>query len=133
MSEPSIIPTKYVCGTVTACNNCAPTKMQVLCMCLPTLPIIPIPQPSKSSYPVSSCSAPGALTCSSHLPPPPAGLLSFTKICCNLPLAPDLWQDPKPSRSFGIYSCQLHFPPLFFTRAGFLGILDRAYLFFPLR
>lgn len=48
-------------------------------MCLPILPIIPIPQPSKSSYPVSFCSAHGALTRSSHLPPPPADLFSFTK------------------------------------------------------
>lgn len=123
-----------MCGTVTACNSCAPTKMQVQkCVCLPTLPIIPIPQSSKSSYPVSSCSACSALTHSSHLPPPPANLLPFTKICCNLPLAPDLWLDPKASRSFGTYSCQLGFPPIFFMRAGFLGILDWAYLFFQLR
>lgn len=90
--EPAITPTRYVWGTATACN-CAPTKMQLLCMYLPSLPIIPIPQPSKSNYPVSSCCAHNALTRSSHLPPPPADLLSFTKISCNLPLAPDLWQD----------------------------------------
>lgn len=86
-------------------------------MCPPTFPIVPIPQASKSSYPVSSCSSCGALTCSSNLPPPPADLLSFTKICCNLPLAPDLWLDPKASLSYGFYSCWFGFPPIFFKRA----------------
>lgn len=93
-------------------------------MCPPTFPIIPIPQASKSSYPASSCSARSALTCSSNLPPPPADLLSFTKVCCNLPLAPDLQQDPKASHSFDIYSCRLSFPPIFFKRAGFPEILE---------
>lgn len=102
-------------------------------MYLPTLPIIPIPQSSKSNYPVSCCCAHNALTWSSHLLPPPADLPSFTKISCNLPLAPDLWQDPRALRSFGIYSCQLSFPTIFFMRAGFLGILDWVYLLCQLR
>lgn len=96
---------------------------------LRALPITLIPRPSKSSYPVSSCSAPGALSSSSNLPPPPADLLSFTKICRSLPLAPGLWQDPKALRSFGFCSRRLSFPAIFVKRAGFLGVL----LFFQLR
>jgi len=103
-----------VCGIVTACNNRAPTKTQVLCMCPSTLPIVPIPQPSKTSYPVSSCAACGALTCSSNLPPPPADLLSFTKNLlppptCTRPLARSqslalLWRPQLPARFSPIFS-----------------------------
>lgn len=91
------------------------------------VPIAPVPQPSKTRYPVSSCSTHCTLTISCHFPPPPVAFLSFTEICRRLPLASDLRQDPKAaSCSFGFCCHWLSFPPVFLKGAGFLAALNWA-------